>query len=242
MLWKLMATAPTYLESAVTLQLIGEGRRRLLDGGRCSSKLSLRLKIQSCVSPIDSCYLLSLLCQYGFLWETMSGCCPEKYSYTVLALKVFSANGHQLTLHNTVKLDLHLAGFYSWNKGLSMVSGERMMLNWSGFYPERERPKLNIPITAPAAVHLSQPLSSPSYIPLRCIYLSDHILKSLKNCNLAHCWQFLIAHCVQMLFYLNQLHGFTAWISDFGAVVFFLIMLSVHLCHMLPWIYAAVFY
>lgn len=62
-----MATAPTYLESAVTLQLIGEGRRRLLDGGRCSSKLSLRLKIQSCVSPIDSCYLLSLLCQYGFL-------------------------------------------------------------------------------------------------------------------------------------------------------------------------------
>ena len=62
-----MPTAPTYLESAVTLQLIGVGGRRLLDGGRWSSKLNLRLKIWSCFSPIGSCYSLSLLCQYGFL-------------------------------------------------------------------------------------------------------------------------------------------------------------------------------
>lgn len=66
--------------------------------------------------------------------------------------------------------------------------------------------------------------------------------KPWKTVCLAHCWQFPIAHYIQMLFYLNQLDGVTAWISDFGAVVFFLIMLSVHLCHVLPWIYAAVFY
>lgn len=54
------------------------GRKRVLDGWRRSSKWNLRwLKIWSCFSPIDS-YLLSLLCQYGFLWETWSVVLPWK--------------------------------------------------------------------------------------------------------------------------------------------------------------------
>lgn len=74
-----------------------------------------------------------------------------------------------------------------------MVSGGGMILNWSRLHLKRKRTKLNIPATAPAAVNLFQAFCSPFCLSLRCIFLHDHILKSLENRQLGPL--LTVSHC-----------------------------------------------
>lgn len=67
--------------------------------------------------------------------------CPEKHCCEVLTLKEFSANWQHLTLSKTVKLGLHLVGYYTWNKGVLKISGGEMILKWSGLRPKKNEIK-----------------------------------------------------------------------------------------------------
>lgn len=150
------------------------------------------------------------------------------------------ANGKHLILSNTVKLDLLSEGVSPKARGFPWWVEEEWSWTDLGF-TQKETKDENFNYCSGCCKPLANSLLL--FLPPTKMHLFAWLYsqKTLKTCNLAYCWQFLTAQCVQMLFYLNQLHGVTAWSFDFGALAFFLIKLSVHLCHMLPWIYAAVF-